>query len=144
MGTLMSVSRRTFVTTLAAAPLASLLARPALAAYPDRSIRLIVPFAAGGNADFVARLTSEGMSQALGQPSPDAPKPAKKKAKKKATGTTTSDDNGGTATVDDHGGSGSSGSGSDDGGSSGSGSSGSSGSGSDDSGSDHSGSGDDD
>jgi tripartite-type tricarboxylate transporter receptor subunit TctC len=63
----MSISRRTFVTTLAAAPLTSLLARPALAAYPDRSIRLIVPFAAGGNADFVARLTSEGMSQALGQ-----------------------------------------------------------------------------
>ena len=31
-------------------------------------MRLIVPFAAGGNADFVARLCGEGMSQALGQP----------------------------------------------------------------------------
>src|SRR3954467_4728719 len=63
----MPISRRTLLTTLAATPLASLLPRPAFAAYPDKPIRLIVPFAAGGNADLVARLVAEGMSPTLGQ-----------------------------------------------------------------------------
>ena len=40
----------------------------ARAAYPDRPIRLIVPFAAGGNADIVGRLVGQGMSDSLGQP----------------------------------------------------------------------------
>jgi tripartite-type tricarboxylate transporter receptor subunit TctC len=62
------ISRRSLLSTLAAAPLAAALPRAAFAAYPDKPVRLIVPFAAGGNADFVARLTGEGMSQALGQP----------------------------------------------------------------------------
>jgi len=62
------VTRRTLLTTLAAAPFASALPRAARAAYPDKPIRLIVPFAAGGNADFVARLCAEGMQQSLGQP----------------------------------------------------------------------------
>ena len=61
------ISRRTLLATVAAAPLASLASRAAFAAYPDKPVRLIVPFAAGGNADFVARLCGE-MSQALGQP----------------------------------------------------------------------------
>ena len=64
----MPISRRSLLTGIAAAPMVSLLSRSAFAAYPDRSIRLIVPFAPGGNADFVARLTGEGMSQILGQP----------------------------------------------------------------------------
>ena len=50
------ISRRTLLATAAAAPLASLASRSAHAAYPDKPIRLIVPFAAGGNADFVGRL----------------------------------------------------------------------------------------
>src|SRR5256885_3213566 len=62
------ISRRTLLTTLAAAPLASALPRAAQAAYPDKPIRLIVPFAAGGNADFVARLCAEGMKDTLAQP----------------------------------------------------------------------------
>ena len=56
------ISRRTLLATVAAAPLASALPRAAFAAYPDKPMRLIVPFAAGGNADFVARLCGEGMS----------------------------------------------------------------------------------
>jgi tripartite-type tricarboxylate transporter receptor subunit TctC len=63
----MPISRRTLLAAAAAPPLVSLLPRFAHAAYPDRPIRLIVPFAAGGNADFVARLVAEGMSRALGQ-----------------------------------------------------------------------------
>src|SRR5262245_62912706 len=62
------ISRRTLLGTVAAAPLASAFPRAAFAAYPDKPVRVIVPFAAGGNADFVARLCGEGMSQALGQP----------------------------------------------------------------------------
>ena len=64
----MTISRRTLFTAAAAAPLASLLSRTAFAAYPDKPIRLIVPFAAGGNADLVARIVAEGMSPSLGQP----------------------------------------------------------------------------
>jgi tripartite-type tricarboxylate transporter receptor subunit TctC len=63
----MSISRRTLLTALAASPFLSLLPRLAFAAYPDKPIRLIVPFAAGGNADLVARLVAEGMSPTLGQ-----------------------------------------------------------------------------
>jgi tripartite-type tricarboxylate transporter receptor subunit TctC len=63
----MPISRRTVLTALAAAPFVSLMPRSAFAAYPDKPIRLIVPFAAGGNADLVGRLMAEGMSPALGQ-----------------------------------------------------------------------------
>ncbi len=63
----MTLSRRTLLTTLAAAPFATLASRSAFAAYPDRPIRVIVPFAAGGNADLVGRLMSEHMSPTLGQ-----------------------------------------------------------------------------
>ena len=40
----------------------------AQSAYPNRPIRVIVPVAAGGGADAVARMVTEKMSQSLGQP----------------------------------------------------------------------------
>src|SRR5260370_2816769 len=43
-------------------------ARPATAqAYPSRPITIIVPFAAGGTTDVIARILGEHMSRTLGQ-----------------------------------------------------------------------------
>jgi len=42
----------------------------ALAAWPEKPITLIVPWAAGGSTDILARLLSEHLSMALGQPVP--------------------------------------------------------------------------
>jgi tripartite-type tricarboxylate transporter receptor subunit TctC len=39
----------------------------ALAAYPDKPIRLVVPFAPGGGTDAIARSLGVGMTQSLGQ-----------------------------------------------------------------------------
>jgi tripartite-type tricarboxylate transporter receptor subunit TctC len=46
---------------------ASSLAAPARAAYPERPVTMIVPFAAGGPTDVVARIVAESMGRALGQ-----------------------------------------------------------------------------
>ena len=40
----------------------------ALAAYPERQITIIVPFAAGGPTDVIARIVGENLSRTLGQP----------------------------------------------------------------------------
>jgi len=63
----MTISRRTLIAGLGAAPAAALLPRAAFAAYPDRAIHLIVPFAAGGNADIVGRLVGDQISKGLKQ-----------------------------------------------------------------------------
>ena len=61
----MTISRRTL---LGAAAL-GLLTSPALAqpAWPTRPITMIVPFAAGGPTDVIARIVSDHMSRTLGQ-----------------------------------------------------------------------------
>jgi tripartite-type tricarboxylate transporter receptor subunit TctC len=46
---------------------ATAMASPALAAWPERSIRLVVPFGAGGPLDALARLMAPLMSEDLGQ-----------------------------------------------------------------------------
>jgi tripartite-type tricarboxylate transporter receptor subunit TctC len=52
---------------LALALAVALAPRAGAAAYPDRPITLIVPFAAGGPTDVVARIVAEHMSRTLGQ-----------------------------------------------------------------------------
>ena len=52
----------------AAAAIASARAAQAQNAWPDRPIRVIVPFAAGGNADTIGRILQPRLQERLGQP----------------------------------------------------------------------------
>ncbi|GAP37151.1 Bug family tripartite tricarboxylate transporter substrate binding protein [Piscinibacter sakaiensis] len=62
-----SVTRRAAL-AVAAAALAAGLASPALAdGYPNKPIRIIVPYAAGGSTDQLARAIQPAMSESLGQ-----------------------------------------------------------------------------
>ena len=53
-----------------AAALACVLLQPSAHAqdYPSRPVEMVVPFAAGGGAELLARLISDGLSKRLGQP----------------------------------------------------------------------------
>jgi tripartite-type tricarboxylate transporter receptor subunit TctC len=66
------MQRRTFQTALATACLAAGFAgsTPALAqsgAWPNKPVRLVVPFPAGGSTDLVARFIAQGLSEKFGQ-----------------------------------------------------------------------------
>jgi tripartite-type tricarboxylate transporter receptor subunit TctC len=64
------ISRRRFAIS-AVAFAAAVVAAPAMAQaqadYPNKPIRIIVPYAAGGSTDFVARLVAAELQKALGQ-----------------------------------------------------------------------------
>jgi tripartite-type tricarboxylate transporter receptor subunit TctC len=57
---------KNWLTGLVASALATL-AAPALAAYPERTVTVVVPFAAGGATDVIARIYADHMSRTLGQ-----------------------------------------------------------------------------
>ncbi|MFH5927122.1 Bug family tripartite tricarboxylate transporter substrate binding protein [Roseomonas xinghualingensis] len=64
------MNRRTALRLVPALAALAPLSRPALAQaprFPDRPIRLIIPFAAGGSNDIVGRVLAEGMGARLGQ-----------------------------------------------------------------------------
>ena len=52
---------------LAGLAAAALAAAPAFAAYPERPVTVVVPFAAGGATDVIARIYADHMSRTLGQ-----------------------------------------------------------------------------
>jgi len=52
---------------LAFAALMGALAPAQASTFPDRPLRIVVPFAAGGNVDIVTRIVATGLSEALGQ-----------------------------------------------------------------------------
>lgn len=59
------LTRRAALAMTAAAMMAG--AAPAQAEFPERSITLVIPFAAGGSTDLVGRVVAERMSTELGQ-----------------------------------------------------------------------------
>jgi tripartite-type tricarboxylate transporter receptor subunit TctC len=60
---------RSFLCRLAMSAAATVFATPAaLAAFPDKPVKLVVPFSPGGGTDAIARALGVGMSQVLGQP----------------------------------------------------------------------------
>lgn len=61
-----SIPRRLLLKTLAVG--AASTALPAMAAWPEKPIKIVVTFSAGGASDIVARIMAERLSQKLGQP----------------------------------------------------------------------------
>jgi tripartite-type tricarboxylate transporter receptor subunit TctC len=66
-GALVRASRREVLAALSALAASAVFPARAFAAYPDKPIKLIVPFPAGGGGDTLARTVSAKLSDALGQ-----------------------------------------------------------------------------
>jgi tripartite-type tricarboxylate transporter receptor subunit TctC len=64
----MTMHRRSVLKALAALPAAGLAAPAVAQTYPDRAIKLIVPYLAGGATDVGARVVADRMAKGLGQP----------------------------------------------------------------------------
>lgn len=64
-----SAARRALLGTAAVLPFLPRRAA-AQASWPDRPVRVVVGFTAGGPTDTVARLAAQGMADLLGQPAP--------------------------------------------------------------------------
>jgi tripartite-type tricarboxylate transporter receptor subunit TctC len=60
-----SLSRRLVLSFLSALALAPVRAQ---ATYPERTVKIIVPFPAGGTTDILARLVGAQLERRLGQP----------------------------------------------------------------------------
>jgi tripartite-type tricarboxylate transporter receptor subunit TctC len=61
-------TRRTAIASLAGIAVAAWTRGARAQAYPHRAITILVPFAAGGSTDILARLVAEHLRQSLGQP----------------------------------------------------------------------------
>jgi tripartite-type tricarboxylate transporter receptor subunit TctC len=61
--------RKTLIRVMALAGLAALLALPAIAqeAWPNKPVKIISPFPAGGTSDIMARMVADALSKELGQ-----------------------------------------------------------------------------
>jgi len=58
---------RTLLSALAALVMASVIGQPAHAGFPERGVKIVVPFPAGGSNDVVARLLGTRLSEVWGQ-----------------------------------------------------------------------------
>ncbi len=59
---------RTALVLFSTAAAAATVSTAALAAFPDKPVKIVVPFAPGGGTDLVARTMGIAMGQELGQP----------------------------------------------------------------------------
>ncbi|MCE8013049.1 Bug family tripartite tricarboxylate transporter substrate binding protein [Billgrantia desiderata] len=64
----MSIYLKPLITLSAVPALCLMVATSAAADYPEREIRLIIPFGAGGSTDIVGRTVGQPLSERLGQP----------------------------------------------------------------------------
>ena len=67
MNTHIKLRRRQWLAAALALAGAGAIPRHALAAYPDKPLHIVVPFAPGGGTDLIARTVAEAMAKDLGQ-----------------------------------------------------------------------------